>query len=156
VPFPPPAIRPVAPSFHPPRLMRAFWSSLRVRHHVASVMVLVLLSTACSDPSTAPGVMAETGIPTALGGHTVDVVAEVEDLVTRVLPSIEDDAVAAALRAQLAELAAAAAEGDLSRARRMLDLARAELNENAASAVTVEAVRATLDVIEHDLSRDPH
>jgi hypothetical protein len=116
---------------------------------------VVTAATACSDDRR------EMKLPTEIAAaapaaaprvsRSVDVRDQVNDLVTRVLPSFEEKS-AESLQQHLETLSRAALAGDHGSARLALSAARSDLRPDAASPVDLGAVEATLDVIERDLT----
>jgi hypothetical protein len=114
--------------------------------------------TACADSPAEPlaakpsAAAAPLRSASSSAGARLDFSDQVNDLVTRVLPSFADEEAAEALRTHLSAIAAYAAAADLIAAKAASDSARAQLKDGVGSTVDLGAVSATLDVIDRDIA----
>jgi hypothetical protein len=118
-----------------------------------------LLLAACTEAPTEtksvvmqPTRLSMAGLTGATSGAKLDFSGEVDDMITRVLPSFEDEQVAQSVRTQLTGISTRAAAGELTAAQALSDSVRAQLTAGVASPVNLSAVAATLDVIDRDIA----
>ena len=116
-----------------------------------------LLLGACADSPVAPaaaplGIAGQPSLSSGVAESALDYTDQANDIITRVLPSFDDQAAAQTVRESLLALSTHAAAGELADARAASKAARDALGAGAASALVLGAVSATLDVIDRDLA----
>lgn len=116
-----------------------------------------LLLVACSDNPVAPvreAPIAAMGPSRSVGAASaaLDFTDLSNDMIVRLLPSFEDQQVAAAIEASMRALTELAASGDIADAQAASQNIRASLKEGVASAVLLDAMQRTLDVVDRDLA----
>ena len=111
---------------------------------------------ACSDNPVAPARQvpsAATGPSLSVGGSSaaLDFTDLSNDMIARLLPSFDDQQVAAAIETSMQELNAHAVAGEIADARAVSQAVRASLKEGVASAQLLDVMNRTLDVVDRDL-----
>jgi len=124
--------------------------------HPLTLAAATLLLVACSDNPVAPARQAPsaaTGPSLSVGASSaLDFTDLSNDMIARLLPSFEDQQVAAAIEASMQELNAHAAAGKIADAQAASQNIRASLKEGVASAVLLDVMNRTLDVVDRGLA----
>ena len=125
--------------------------------HPRTIAAAALLLAACSDNPTAPAVET-TAAPTKAAFSTGASSAQLDftdlsnDMIARLLPSFDDQQVAKAIEASMLELNAHAMAGEIAEAQAASQTVRSSLKEGVASALLLDAMNRTLDVVDRDLA----
>ena len=124
--------------------------------HPRTIAAAALLLAACSDNPVAPARQtptAATGPSLSVGGSSaaLDFTDLSNDMIARLLPSFDDQQVAAAIETSMRELNAHAMAGEIAEARAASQAIRASLEEGVASALLLDVMNRTLDVVDRDL-----
>ena len=124
--------------------------------HPRTIAAAALLLAACSDNPVAPARQvpsAATGPSLSVGGSSaaLDFTDLSNDMIARLLPSFDDQQVAAAIETSMQELNAHAVAGEIADARAVSQAVRASLKEGVASAQLLDVMNRTLDVVDRDL-----
>lgn len=116
-----------------------------------------LLLAACSDnpvapirqaPSEAMGPSLSVGASSA----TLDFTNVTNDMVGRLLPSFDDQAAAKTIETSMVELNAHSIAGEIAEAQAASQVIRSALKEGVASALLLDVMNRTLDVVDRDLA----
>jgi hypothetical protein len=125
--------------------------------HPRTIAAAALLLAACSDNPTAPAVET-TAAPTKAAFSTGASSAQLDftdlsnDMIARLLPSFDDQQVAKAIETSMLVLNAHAMAGEIADAQAASQSVRASLKEGVASALLLDAMNRTLDVVDRDLA----
>ena len=128
--------------------------------HPRTIAAAALLLAACSDNPTAPAVET-TAAPTKAAFSTGASSAQLDftdlsnDMIGRLLPSFDDQQVAKSIEASMLELNAHAIAGEIAEAQSASQAVRSSLKEGVASALLLDAMNRTLDVVDRDLAAAP-
>ena len=128
--------------------------------HPRTMAAAALLLAACSDNPTAPAVE-KTAAPTKAAFSTGASSAQLDfsdlsnDVIARLLPSFDDQQVAKAIETSLLELNAHAIAGEIAEAQSASQAVRSSLKDGVASALLLDAMNRTLDVVDRDLAAVP-
>ena len=128
--------------------------------HPRTIAAAALLLAACSDNPTAPAVET-TAAPTKAAFSTGAASAQLDftdlskDMIARLLPSFDDQQAAKSIEASMLELNAHAMAGEIAEAQAASQAIRASLKEGVASALLLDAMNRTLDVVDRDLAAAP-
>ena len=125
--------------------------------HSRTIAAAALLLAACSDNPVAPARQvpsAATGPSLSVGGSSaaLDFTDLSNDMIARLLPSFDDQQVAAAIETSMQELNAHAVSGEVADAQAKSQSIRASLKDGVASAQLLDAMNRTLDVVDRDLA----
>jgi hypothetical protein len=127
--------------------------------HAATLVGAALLFCACGEDPVAPPERAASPPNASMSleslAEPLDLAPDISAMTARLVPSIEDDRVAADLRGALARLSAEASRGDMAGARAALSSARSVLRDGVASPADLDAMRLTLAAIEDALTATP-
>lgn len=115
-----------------------------------------LLLVACSDNPVAPAREAPVSPTNAAfnvgASSALDFTDLSNDMVGRLLPSFDDQAVAETIAGSLQELNAHAKAGEIADAKAASEAIRSSLKEGVASALLLDVMNRTLDVVDRDLA----
>jgi PBP1b-binding outer membrane lipoprotein LpoB len=125
--------------------------------HPRSIAAAALFLAACSDSPVAPIAVApmasvKASFSTGASTASLDFTDLTNDMVGRLLPSFDDQQVAGAIETSMRELNAHAIAGEVADAQAASQTIRSSLKEGAASALLLDAMNRTLDVIDRDLA----
>ena len=116
-----------------------------------------LMLVACGDNPVAPAreaSAAAAGPSLSVGASStaLDFTDLSNDMIARLLPSFEDQQVAAEIETSIRELNARAVAGDIAQAQTASQAIRSALKEGVASALLLDVMNRTLDVVDRDLA----
>jgi PBP1b-binding outer membrane lipoprotein LpoB len=125
--------------------------------HPITVAAAALLMAACSDNPVAPAAEApmasvKASMSTSASSEALDFTALTDDMVGRLLPSFDDQQVAGAIATSMRELNAHAIAGEIAEAQTASQTGRSSLKDGVASALLLDAMNRTLDVVDRDLA----
>ena len=116
-----------------------------------------LLVVACSDSPVAP--LREAPAPSALASASSDASSTqldftdlTNDVRGRLLPSFDDQVAAKAIETSMLELNAHAIAGEIAEAQVASDAVRASLKDGVASALLLDVMNRTMDVVDRGLA----
>jgi DNA-binding GntR family transcriptional regulator len=124
--------------------------------HLLTVAATALMLVACSDNPAAPvreAPRAAVGPSLSIGASSaaLDFTDLSNDMVTRLLPSFDDQAVAATIETSMQELNARAIAGEIADAKAASQAIRSSLKEGVANAQLLDVMNRTLDVVDRAL-----
>ena len=125
--------------------------------HPRTIAAAALLLAACNDNPTAPAVET-TAAPTKAAFSTgassaqLDFTGLTNDMIARLLPSFDDQQVAKAIETSMLELNSHAIAGEVTEAKAASQAVRSSLKEGVASALLIDVMNRTLDVVDRDLA----
>jgi hypothetical protein len=116
-----------------------------------------LLLVACSDNPVAPvreAPVAAMGPSKSVGAASaaLDFTDLTNDMIARLLPSFDDQQVAASIETSMRELGAHALAGEIAEAQQASQSVRSSLKEGVASALLLDVMNRTLDVVDRGLA----
>lgn len=123
-----------------------------------TVAAAAMLLAACNDhpvapPATpAPPVSLKPSLSTGASAAALDFTDLTNDMVGRLLPSFDDQQAAQAIEASMRALNAHALAGEIAEARTASQSIRAALQDGVASALLLDVMNRTLDVVDRDLA----
>jgi hypothetical protein len=125
--------------------------------HPRTIAAAALLLAACSDNPVAPARQAPsaaTGPSLSVGASStaLDFTNLTNDMVGRLLPSFDDQAAAKTIETSMIELNTHAIAGEIADAQASSQIIRSALKEGVASALLLDVMNRTLDVIDRDLA----
>jgi hypothetical protein len=124
--------------------------------HPRTIAAAALLLAACSDNPVAPAREAPSTMGPSLSvGATataLDFTNVTNDMVSRLLPAFDDQVAAKTIEASMIELNAHAIAGEIAEAQTASQVIRSTLREGVASALLVDVMNRTLDVVDRDLA----
>jgi hypothetical protein len=125
--------------------------------HPLTVAAAALLLAACNDNPVAPAVEAPTAsvkasLSTGASSAALDFTDLTNDVVGRLLPSFDDQQAASAIDTSMRELNAHAIAGEIAEAQAASQAIRSSLKEGVASALLLDVMNRTLDVVDRDLA----
>ena len=128
--------------------------------HPRTIAAAALLLAACNDNPTAPAVET-TAAPTKAAFSTgasssqLDFTDLSNDMIARLLPSFDDQQVAKSIETSMLELNTHAMAGEVADAQAASQAVRSSLKEGVASALLIDVMNRTLDVVDRDLGVAP-
>ena len=122
-----------------------------------TLAAVALMLVACSDNPVAPrpGAPAPSIAPSLNSGASsaqVDFTNVTNDMVDRLLPSFDDEAVAKSIESSMVELNAHAIAGEIEAAQAVSQAIRSMLKEGVASTLLLDVMTRTMDVVDRDLA----
>jgi len=125
--------------------------------HPRSIAAAALFLAACSDNPTAPAVETsaapmKAAFSASASAAQLDFTDLSNDMIARLLPSFEDQQAATAIETSMLELNAHAVAGEVAEARAASESVRSSLKEGVASALLIDVINRTLDVVDRDLA----
>jgi hypothetical protein len=125
--------------------------------HPRTIAAAALLLAACSDNPVAPAREApvestKAALSVGATSTALDFTDLSNDMIARLLPSFDDQQVATAIEASMKELNAHAIAGDIAEAKAALQAIRSSLKEGVASALLLDVMNRTLDVVDRSLA----
>ena len=125
--------------------------------HPRSIAAAALFLAACSDSPVAPKVDApvKSAAPSLSSGAssaTLDFTDLTNDMRGRLLPSFDDQAAAKAIETSMLELNAHAIAGEIAEAQAASEAVRSSLKDGVASALLLDAMSRTMDVVDRSLA----
>ena len=116
-----------------------------------------LLLVACSDNPVAPTREAPASPTNAAfdvgaSSPALDFTDLSNDVISRLLPSFDDQQVAGTIETSMRELTAHAIAGEIAEAKAASQAIRSALKEGVASALLLDVMNRTLDVVDRDLA----
>lgn len=125
--------------------------------HPRTVAAAALLLAACSDnpaaPSReAPAAPTKAALSTGASSSALDFTDLTNDMVGRLLPSFDDQQAASAIESSMRDLNTRAMAGQIADAQASAQAARSNLKEGVASALLLDVMNRTLDVVDRDLA----
>jgi hypothetical protein len=123
-----------------------------------TVAAAAMLLTACNDNPVAPAatpappVSSKPSLSSGASAAAVDFTDLTNDMVGRLLPSFDDQQTAQAIETSMRALNAHALAGELADARTASQTIRAALQNGVASALLLDVMNRTLDVVDRDLA----
>jgi len=124
--------------------------------HPRTVAAAALLLAACSDNPAAPSREAaaptKAALSTGASSSALDFTDLTNDMVGRLLPSFDDQQAASAIESSMRDLTTHAMAGEISDAQAAAQAARSNLKEGVASALLLDVMNRTLDVVDRDLA----
>ena len=122
-----------------------------------TLVAAALLLTACNDNPVAPTREASAAPTTAAfnagaSSAALDFTDLSNDMITRLLPSFEDQQVAVGIETSMRELNAHAMAAEIADAKAASQAIRSSLKEGVASALLLDVMNRTLDVVDRDLA----
>ena len=125
--------------------------------HPRTIAAAALLLVACNDNPTAPAVET-TAAPTKAAFSTGASSAQLDftnlsnDMITRLLPSFEDQQVAKSIETSMLELNTHAMAGEIAEAQAASQAVRSSLKDGIASVQLLDVMNRSLDVVDRDLA----
>ena len=125
--------------------------------HPRSIAAAALFLAACSENPTAPPVETsaapmKAAFSAGASAAQLDFTDLSNDMIARLLPSFEDQQVAKAIETSMLELNAHAIAGELAEAQAASQTVRSSLKGGVASALLIDVMTRTLDVVDRDLA----
>lgn len=122
-----------------------------------TVAAAALLLAACNDNPVAPPTAQSSpalkpSFSSGASSAALDFTDLTNDMVGRLLPSFDDPQAAQAIETAMLALNAHAAAGEIADAQAESQSARAALKEGVASALLLDVMNRTLDVVDRDLA----
>ncbi len=122
-----------------------------------TLAAVALMLVACGDnpvapARVAPGAATAPSLSVVASSTALDFTDLSNDMIARLLPSFEDQQVAAAIETSMRALNAHAAAGQIADAQAASQSIRASLKEGVASAVLLDVMNRTLDVVDRGLA----
>ena len=129
----------------------------RVMKHPVTLAAAALLLVACSDSPLAPtkevpAAPTKASFNVSSSSAALDFTDLSNDMIERLLPSFDDQQVAAEIGTSMRELNAHAMAGEIADAKAASESVRSALKEGVASALLLDVMNRTLDVVDRDLA----
>ena len=125
--------------------------------HPRTIAAAALLLAACSDNPVAPAREApvestKAALSVGATSTALDFTDLSNDMIARLLPSFDDQQVATAIEVSMKELNAHALAGEIADAKAASQAIRSSLKEGVASALLLDVMNRTLDVVDRSLA----